>query len=123
MPNTLDLAGVESTAEFVSRHSMEGKFTFVDQRVIGLMGYSPQELLGKSCFDFIHTEDQVHMKESFDQVIKMKGQVMNFMYRFRAKSSEWIWLRTNAFAFLNPYTDDIEYVVCTNSTAQDRCQQ
>lgn len=56
------------------------------------------------------------MKESFDQVVKMKGQVMNFMYRFRAKSGDWVWLRTTAFAFLNPYTDDMEYVVCTNST-------
>merc|ERR1739844_206383 len=123
MPNSHDLSGAggtgaESQQEFVSRHSMEGKFTFCDQRVIALMGYTPQELLGKSCFDFIHAEDQGHMKESFDQVVKMKGQVMNFMYRFRAKSGDWIWLRTTAFAFLNPYTDDIEYVVCTNSTAK-----
>ena len=118
MPNTHDLAGAESAAEFVSRHNMEGKFTFVDQRVIQLMGYAPQELLGKCCFDFIHTEDQTHMKESFDQVVKMKGQSMTFQYRFRAKSGEWVWLRTNAFAFLNPYTDEIEYVVCTNSTAK-----
>jgi aryl hydrocarbon receptor nuclear translocator len=119
MPNTHDLSGAESSQEFVSRHNMEGKFTFADQRVIALLGYTPQELLGKCCFDFIHAEDQAHMKESFDQVVKMKGQVMNFMYRFRAKSgSEWVWLRTNAFAFLNPYTDDIEYVVCTNSTAK-----
>lgn len=119
MPNSHDLSGTgsESAAEFVSRHSMEGKFTFCDQRVIPLMGYTPQELLGKSCFDLIHAEDQGHMKESFDQVVKMKGQVMNFMYRFRAKSGDWVWLRTTAFAFLNPYTDDIEYVVCTNSTA------
>ena len=95
---------------------MDGKFTFCDQRVINLMGYTPQELLGKSCFDLIHAEDQGHMKESFDQVVKMKGQVMNFMYRFRAKSGDWVWLRTTAFAFLNPYTDDMEYVVCTNST-------
>jgi len=119
MPNSHDLSGaggVESQQEFVSRHSMDGKFTFCDQRVINLMGYSPQELLGKSCFDLIHAEDQGHMKESFDQVVKMKGQVMNFMYRFRAKSGDWIWLRTTAFAFLNPYTDDMEYVVCTNST-------
>ena len=118
MPNTHDLTGAESAAEFVSRHNMEGKFTFVDQRVINLLGYSPQELLGKSCFDVIHAEDQSHMKESFDQVVKMKGQVMNFMYRFRAKNGEWIWLRTNAFAFINPYTDEIEYVVCTNSMAK-----
>jgi len=40
------------------------------------------------------------------------------MYRFRAKSGDWIWLRTTAFAFLNPYTDEIEYVVCPNPTAK-----
>eukprot|EP00096_Caligus_rogercresseyi_P005598 TRINITY_DN2152_c0_g1_i1.p1 TRINITY_DN2152_c0_g1~~TRINITY_DN2152_c0_g1_i1.p1 ORF type:complete len:640 (+),score=256.56 TRINITY_DN2152_c0_g1_i1:822-2741(+) len=117
MPNNHDLSGPESTAEFVSRHNMEGKFSFVDQRVLGLLGYAPGELLGKTCFDYIHSEDQVHMKESFDQVGKMKGQVMNFMYRFRSKAGDWNWLRTSAFAFLNPYTDDIEYIVCTNSTA------
>jgi len=58
------------------------------------------------------------MKDSFEQVIKMKGQVITFMYRFRAKNGEWVWLRTSSFAFLNPYTDEIEYVVCTNSPAK-----
>jgi len=119
MPNTHDLSGPENQTEFVSRHASDGKFSFADQRLVHLLGYSPQELLGKPCFDFIHAEDRAHMKESFDGVIKMKGQVMNFMYRFRAKNGEWLWLRTNAFAFLNPYTDDLEYVVCTNSTAKN----
>lgn len=66
-PNTSDLSGSSSTAEFISRHSIDGKFTFVDQRVIGLLGYTPPELLGKSCFDFYHHEDQTHMKDSFEQ--------------------------------------------------------
>ncbi|KAK9889390.1 hypothetical protein WA026_004664 [Henosepilachna vigintioctopunctata] len=117
-PNTSDLTGSSSTAEFISRHSIDGKFTFVDQRVIGLLGYSPPELLGKSCFDFFHHEDQTHMKDSFEQVLKLKGQVLSVMYRFRAKNREWVWLRTSAFAFLNPYTDDVEYIVCTNTTAK-----
>lgn len=51
-------------------------------------------------------------------VLKLKGQVMSVMYRFRGKNREWVWLRTSAFAFLNPYTDDIEYIVCTNTAAK-----
>lgn len=117
-PNTSDMSGSSSNSEFISRHSMDGKFTFVDQRVIGLLGYSPPELLGKSCFDFFHPEDQTHMKDSFEQVLKLKGQVLSVMYRFRAKNREWIWLRTSAFSFLNPYTDEVEYIVCTNTTAK-----
>ncbi|XP_018007755.1 aryl hydrocarbon receptor nuclear translocator homolog isoform X2 [Hyalella azteca] len=117
-PNTADLMGSSAANEFISRHAMDGKFTFVDQRVTNVLAYSPQELLAKSCFDFFHPEDQTHMKESFDQVLKLKGQVMSVMYRFRAKNREWVWLRTSAFAFLNPYTDDIEYIVCTNTATK-----
>lgn len=54
----------------------------------------------------------------FVSVLKLKGQVLSVMYRFRAKNREWVWLRTSAFAFLNPYTDDVEYIVCTNTTAK-----
>lgn len=51
-------------------------------------------------------------------VLKLKGQVLSVMYRFRAKNREFVWLRTSAFAFLNPYTDDVEYIVCTNTAAK-----
>ena len=85
---------------------------------MNLLGYSPPELLGKVCFEMFHPEDVGHMKESFEQVLKLKGQVMSVMYRFRSKSRDWIWLRTSAFAFLNPYTDEVEYIVCTNTSAK-----
>ncbi len=51
-------------------------------------------------------------------VLKLKGQVMSVMYRFRNKNREWVWLRTSTFSFLNPYTDEVEYIVCTNSSAK-----
>ncbi|XP_021963129.1 aryl hydrocarbon receptor nuclear translocator homolog isoform X2 [Folsomia candida] len=117
-PNTADMSASQSPAEFITRHSIDGKFTFVDQRVMGLLGYTPQELLGKCCFDFFHPEDQTHMKESFEQVLKLKGQVMSVMYRCRAKNREWVWLRTSAFAFINPFSEDVEYIVCTNTSAK-----
>lgn len=67
-PNNGDLLGSQCAHEFVSRHAIDGKFTFVDQRVSGVLGYQPQELLAKTCFDLFHPEDQAHMKDSFEQV-------------------------------------------------------
>ncbi|XP_053984485.1 aryl hydrocarbon receptor nuclear translocator homolog isoform X3 [Hylaeus anthracinus] len=117
-PNSSDLAGSNSNNEFISRHSAEGKFTFVDQRVGGILGYTPSDLLGHPCYEFFHPEDLTHMRESFEQVLTLKGQVVSVMYRFRAKNRDWVWLRTSAFAFLNPFTDDVEYIVCTNTHAK-----
>ncbi|XP_013177152.1 PREDICTED: aryl hydrocarbon receptor nuclear translocator homolog isoform X2 [Papilio xuthus] len=104
-------------AEFVSRHAADGRFTFADQRAAQVVGHAPADLLGKLCYDFYHPEDQQHMRDNFDQVLKLKGQIISLMYRFRTKSREWIWLRTSAFAFLNPYNDEVEYIVCTNTLA------
>ena len=117
-PNTNDLSGSNSNNEFISRHSVDGKFTFVDQRVGGILGYSPSELLAHPCYDFFHIKDGTHMQQSFEQVLKLKGQVLSVMYRFQAKNREWVWLKTSAFSFLNPYTDEVEYIVCTNTLAK-----
>uniref|UniRef100_A0A0B7B241 Aryl hydrocarbon receptor nuclear translocator n=1 Tax=Arion vulgaris TaxID=1028688 RepID=A0A0B7B241_9EUPU len=121
-PNCSDIMGPNPPSEFISRHSIDGKFTFVDQRVTPVLGYQPQELLGKLAFEFYHPEDQTHMKETFEQVLKLKGQVMSIMYRFRASNRDWVWLRTSSFSFQNPYTDEVEYIVCTNTLVKSSQQ-
>ncbi|XP_073957909.1 aryl hydrocarbon receptor nuclear translocator homolog isoform X3 [Choristoneura fumiferana] len=116
-PNAAEGSLCSGGVEFVSRHAVDGRFTFADQRAAQVLGYAPADLLGKLCYEFYHPEDQQHMRDNFDQVLKLKGQIISLMYRFRTKSREWIWLRTSAFAFLNPYNDDVEYIVCTNTLA------
>lgn len=116
-PNASDLNNANSQIEFVSRHNMDGKFTFVDQRVTNVLGYKPQELLGRSCFDYFHPDDVTHMRENFDQVVNLRGQVVSVLFRFRTKDNDWAQLKTQSYAFLNPYTNDVEYIICTNSLA------
>ena len=36
-------------------------------RVLDVLGYNPQELLGELCYDFFHPDDLDHMVESYDQ--------------------------------------------------------
>ncbi|XP_071481156.1 aryl hydrocarbon receptor nuclear translocator homolog [Diadema antillarum] len=121
-PNCADLGGAGTPNEFISRHNIDGKFTFVDQRVTGVLGYQPQELLGKSSFEFCHPENQSHLKDSFERAVKMKGQMLSLMYRFQSKNREYVWLRTSCFSFQNPYTDEVEYIVCTNTAIKNMQQ-
>lgn len=38
--------------------------------------------------------------------------MLSVMYRFRTKNREWVLIRTSSFTFQNPYSDEIEYIIC-----------
>ncbi|KAJ8398324.1 hypothetical protein AAFF_G00428940 [Aldrovandia affinis] len=122
-PVSMDMNGLSVPTEFLSRHNSDGVITFVDPRCINVIGYQPQDLLGKDILEFCHPEDQSHLRESFQQVVKLKGQVLSVMYRFRMKNREWMLLRTSSFTFQNPYSDEIEYIICTNTNVKQLQQQ
>ena len=44
---------VETANEGISIVDLESRFTFVNRRVCELLGYSAEEMLGKSCLDFV----------------------------------------------------------------------
>uniref|UniRef100_A0A8D0GAN0 Aryl hydrocarbon receptor nuclear translocator n=1 Tax=Sphenodon punctatus TaxID=8508 RepID=A0A8D0GAN0_SPHPU len=122
-PNCTDMNTVCQPTEFISRHNTECVFTFVDHRCVATIGYQPQELLGKDIVDFCHPEDQQLLRDSFQQVVKLKGQVLSVMFRFRSKNREWLWMRTSSFTFQNPYSDEIEYIICTNTSVKNSSQE
>lgn len=67
---------------------------------------------------FPTSEPALGMASRFLQVVKLKGQVLSVMFRFRSKSREWLWMRTSSFTFQNPYSDEIEYIICTNTNVK-----
>ncbi|XP_010883118.1 aryl hydrocarbon receptor nuclear translocator isoform X2 [Esox lucius] len=121
-PSDTDISSLSVPVEFISRHNSLGVFTFVDHRCMATVGYQPQELLGKNILELAHPEDQGLLGDSFQQVIKLKGQVLSVMFRFRSKSREWIWMRTSSFTFQNPFSEEIEYIICTNANVKSSTQ-
>ncbi|XP_063803119.1 aryl hydrocarbon receptor nuclear translocator isoform X1 [Pseudophryne corroboree] len=122
-PNCTDLNSACQPIEFISRHNVNGMYTFVDHRCAATVGYQPQDLLGKDVVEFAHPEDQQLLRDSFQQVVKLKGQVLSVMFRFRSKSREWLLIRTSSFTFQNPYSDEIEYIICTNTNVKNTNQE
>ncbi|XP_066276444.1 basic helix-loop-helix ARNT-like protein 1 isoform X2 [Branchiostoma lanceolatum] len=101
--------------EFVSRLTIDHKFTFVDQRATTILGYLPQELLGTSSYEYYYYEDLPHLAESHKAVLTTKDKILTCVYRFRVKDGRFIGLRTKCFSFRNPWTKEVEYIVNTNT--------
>ncbi|CAH1108080.1 unnamed protein product [Psylliodes chrysocephalus] len=94
--------------QFISRHALDGKFLFIDQRSTLVLGYLPQELLGTSMYEYFHHEDIQSLADYHKVALQNINSVTTGVYRFRTKSEGFIKLRSEWKAFKNPWTKEIE---------------
>ncbi|EDO32631.1 predicted protein, partial [Nematostella vectensis] len=107
-----DFSRPDVAKQFTSRHSSDGKFIYVDQRIVSICGYLPQEVIGTSGYDYFHPEDLEIVAQSHKSALQ--GETAVSSYRFLCKSGHYIPLRTRSTLFRNPWTKEIEFLVCTN---------
>nr|XP_057935499.1 hypoxia inducible factor 1 subunit alpha, like isoform X2 [Doryrhamphus excisus] len=101
------------THTFLTRHSMDLRFTHCEGRVTELVGYEPTELIGRSAFEFHHALDSDHVNKSL-QTLLAKGQVSTSPYRFLAKGGGFVWAETQATVLYSSKMSQPEAVVCLN---------
>jgi len=82
---------ISNLSDIIVETDSEGNFTFVSSQSVELLGYQPEEVIGRNGFDFIHPEDQASALESLRKA--MSGRhVFDFEYRVRHKDGHYIWL-------------------------------
>ena len=84
-------------------------------RAGAVLGLSSQEVVGRMWWDLAHPADQHSLKEVLSQVLKVKEQSFTVNCRLGHKNGEYIPFSVSAYKFLNPYSDEFEYVVATHS--------
>ncbi|MEA3443567.1 MAG: response regulator, partial [Bacteroidota bacterium] len=55
--------------DMISKHNLEGEFEFVSPSSYNLLGYEPNELTGRSIYDFSHPDDIEIIKANHSQII------------------------------------------------------
>lgn len=98
---------------FVSRHSLDMKFTYVDNNVKEFCGYTSEDLVGRSVYDLYHALDTFLIQEAYKNLLN-KGQVETSRYRFLARGGGYVWLVTQATLIHGPRENKPQYVVCLN---------
>lgn len=101
--------------QFTSRHAMDGKFLFVDQRATLVLGFLPQELLGTSMYEYFNHKDIAAVAESHKIALQSVEKVTTPVYGLRTKYNGFINVQSEWKAFKNPWTKDVEFLIAKNN--------
>ncbi|TSK14874.1 Endothelial PAS domain-containing protein 1 [Bagarius yarrelli] len=78
-----------------------------------MIGYMPEDLVGRSVYDFYHALDVDNMTKSHQNLCS-KGQVVSGLYRMLAKHGGYVWLETHGTVIYNSRNSQPQCIVCIN---------
>ncbi|CAD6184163.1 unnamed protein product [Caenorhabditis auriculariae] len=97
--------------QFSVRVAEDGKMTFIDSRVTELIGLSVDQLIGRYWWSLAHPSDEKMMNDAF--LALMRDQPLRLNCRIRTQTDYLPYIIT-AYKFMNPYSEQFEYVVGTH---------
>lgn len=80
---------VEKSLDIVALVDRGCVVTFVSRPIERVLGYTPEEFVGRIGFGYVHPEDDAAAREMFLDVISNPGRVRTAEYRVRAKDMSW----------------------------------
>ena len=104
----------ENMTDLVCLHHADGRFLYVTPSSQILLGYSPEELIGRDPYDFFHPEDRDRIREESHQMA-LQGDPHPIIYRMRRNNGEYLWLET----VTKPILDDDGQVLHLQTTSRD----
>ncbi len=81
---------MEFTSEAIGLINADGRVRFTAGAHFAVLGYHPDELLGRDIFEFVHPEDQHRMRESLARILPEPGARTSAYARFRHAKGHWI---------------------------------
>jgi PAS domain S-box-containing protein len=85
----------DNTIDLVCLHNLDATFKYVSPSVQTLLGYNPEEMIGKYPEEYVHPDDLIKFKMRIGSIIKDK-ELFSEQVRLRNSKGEYIWFETNA---------------------------
>ncbi len=80
---------IENSAEGVAIIDAQGMTRYLAPSEERLTGYTPEEIVGQSAFQYIHPQDLPKVLKTFSEGVATPGAVRSVDYRLQRKDGEW----------------------------------
>jgi len=97
---------VDNSSDMLSRHAPDGTYIYVSSASRRLLGYEPEELVGRSPYELFHPEDLARIEQSHESVLDTPD-LSTVEFRIRHKRGNWVWLETTSHTVRDPETLEV----------------
>jgi two-component system, sensor histidine kinase and response regulator len=93
---------IEKSSDALSLFDQEGRVLWdAPSATHRALGYTPEELIGRSAFELVHPDDQDRVRSVFRELTDEPGACLTTHYRLRHKEGLWRWMEGTATNYLN----------------------
>jgi len=109
----------ESMSDLVCLHKPNGDYTWVSPSSRRILGYAPEELIGRNPYTLFHPEDLERIREStHEPALDGEGNIY-IRYRIQHKKGDYLWLES----LTQPILDEGGNVTALHTTSRDVTEQ
>ncbi len=109
----------ESSRDMITRHSPDGVLLYVSPAVVWFLGYSPDEVIGRHAFEFVHPDDVQAFRLSLKNSLEKGDEEFSIEHRMVKKDGGSIWAETRGVLFPG-VTGELLEVQCSVRNIDDR---
>ncbi|ANF96094.1 PAS domain-containing hybrid sensor histidine kinase/response regulator [Paenibacillus bovis] len=111
----------EYSLDFISRHmaDKEASYLYASPACKTILGYEPEDMLGKSAYDFFHPDDIQVVTRYLEQMLNRES-AYTVSYRMRAKAGHYLWIESTGRYSYNEQTGEIEEIIAVSRDITDR---
>ena len=85
----------ENSTDMIAKHKLDGEFIYISPSCKRIIGYEPDELIGKNPFDYYHPDDIPSIRHSLEKILT-ETVIDTISYRFKKKDGSYIWFETTS---------------------------
>ncbi len=111
----------ENSTDLIARHTPDGIFLYASPACRALLGYEPEELLGRSCFEFFHPKDVKSIRKSLS-ALQQGTSTYTLSYRIRRQDGDYIWFESTYRSIRDAKTAAVQEVVTVSRDITERKQ-
>ena len=111
----------EHSLDMILRIAPSGVLTYVSPASLRMLGYRPEELVGKYVPDFVHPQDREEAARLYSEAVRLNTFHV-VTCRLRTRSGGWVWVETSFRAVRDPDKGRTVQVMAVSRNVDERVQ-